>query len=240
MGQFRRVSDTSDLRLGSKTIALILVLAVALIVALQSEMRGWLLTAITIMQDLGAIGVVAFAFMYIVATVAALPASLLTIAAGVLYGPYLGGVLVLAASLSAAVTAFVLARSWFRPRIVQRYGEGKAFQKIAAKTETHGAKLVFLLRLSPVVPFAILNYILGLTNVSLRSYALASAIGMVPGILLYTHVGSSLGSLSDVGGGFSVSGGWIFGTGLGATLLVTVLLGRWSAQALRDTEKTSQ
>ena len=213
-------------------------LGIALIVALQGPMRGWLLTAITVVQDLGAIGAVAFAALYIVATVAALPASLLTIAAGLLYGPYRGGILVLASSVIGAVSAFVLARSWLRPWVEQRYGGGKAFRSIAAKTETHGAKLVFLLRLSPVVPFSILNYILGLTNVSLRNYALASAIGMVPGILLYTHVGSSLGSLSDVGGGFSVSGGWVFGTGLAATLLVTVLLGRWSAQALRETEET--
>lgn len=200
---------------------------------LQGTLRAWLIEAITMVQAQGTIGLILFAVLYIVATVAALPASLLTLAAGLLYGPYTGAVLVLFASVTGAVAAFLLARSWLRPWVEGRYGDSVAFRTIAAKTEEHGAKLVFLLRLSPLVPFSILNYLLGLTSVSLRGYTLASVVGMVPGILLYTHLGASLGSLSELGTGVSFGGGWLFWMGLAATLLVTIILGRWSAQALR-------
>ncbi len=212
-------------------------LAVGVLIAMQSTVRDWLLSAVALAQSLGTIGLLVFALLYVATTVLALPASPLSLAAGLLYGPYQGGVLVFASSLGGAVAAFVLARSWLRPWVESRYGDSMAFRIIAERTKAQGAKLVFLLRLSPLVPFSILNYVLGLTSVSLRGYVVASALGTVPGILLYTHLGASLNSLGDVGKGISVEGGWLFWTGLAATLFATLVLGRWSAQALRGAEE---
>ena len=219
-----------------KVLAAALVLALVAVLMLQGPVRSALLTTITRVQTLGPLGVLVFAGLYIAATVAVLPASVLTIAAGVLYGPYWAALLVLVASLSGAAMAFGLARTWLRPWVLSRYGDGLAFRTIAERTETQGARLVFLLRLSPIVPFSILNYLLGLTHVTFRGYFFASAIGMVPGILLYTHIGASLASLSDLQTGSGLGNGMsgtVYWIGLGATLLVTIVLTRWSAQALR-------
>ncbi len=220
-----------------KQLALALVLAALLLVLIFSgEIRGWLVNAIAIVQGLGAIGALLFVLLYVVSTVLVLPGSVLTIAAGIIYGPYWAAGIVLVGSVTGASLAFLLARSWLHPWVQSRFGEGAAFRTIAARTQKDGAKLVFLLRLSPIVPFSILNYLLGLTSVTLGEFVLASAVGMTPGILLYTHVGSTLGSLSELTSGAAISGGAtgiVFWFGLGATLLLTIVLGGWSAQALR-------
>jgi uncharacterized membrane protein YdjX (TVP38/TMEM64 family) len=100
-----------------------------------------------------------------------------------------------------------------------------------------GWKIVFLLRLSPLVPFSILNYLLGVTRLSFRAYLGATATGMIPAILLYTYLGSALASLGEVSTGAETglsTRSPIFWIGLTATALTTWLLGRWARHALRD------
>lgn len=99
-----------------------------------------------------------------------------------------------------------------------------------------GWKVVVLLRLSPLVPFSMLNYFLGVTRLSFRAYLIATAIGMIPGILLYTYLGSALASFSEVstglGGGLSTRSP-AFWIGMAATALTAWLLARWARHALR-------
>jgi len=220
-----------------KLLVFLVVLGVVLLVVLQGSVRGQLLGLIATVQNMGPVGALLFALIYVVATVAVLPASLLTIAAGLLYGPYWAALLVLFASVSGATLAFTLARTWLHPWVESRFADTSAFRVILKRTERDGAKLVFLLRLSPLIPFSILNYLLGLTNVSVGGYVLASALGMVPGILLYTYIGSTLASLGELGSD-GASGGQLgsvfFWVGLAATLAVTIVLTRWAAGALRN------
>ncbi|MCP4445534.1 MAG: TVP38/TMEM64 family protein [Myxococcales bacterium] len=219
-----------------KFLLLLLLVGVVSAFVYQGSLRTWLSAVIEYIHGVGPLGAVLFALLYVLATVAALPASLLTIAAGLLYGPYWAALLVLGASNVGATLAFVLGRAWLRSWVEGKYGESMVFRAIDDGTSRDGAKLVFLLRLSPVVPFSILNYLLGLTSVSLRGYVLASLVGMMPGILLYTQVGSTLGKLSEIGSGTDLGGTWggtVFWFGVAATLLVTIVLGRWAAQALR-------
>jgi len=217
-----------------------ILLLLGILLVLHGQLREALVTQIAAVQSLGAPGALLFALLYIVSTVLALPASVLTIAAGLLYGPYWAALVVLSASLTGATIAFALARSWLHPWVQGRYGESVAFRMIAARTQKDGAKLVFMLRLSPIVPFSVLNYVLGLTQVSLRRYVVASALGMIPGIFLYTYIGSTLGSLADLNAVSSTSGAgrvllWV---GLAATLIVTIVLARWAAQALQESAET--
>lgn len=212
----------------SKLVPLV-VLAVAVTYVMwqwRGVVSGGLESAVEYVHDLGPLGVAAFVVLYVSVTVAALPASLVTLAAGLLYGPYWGALLVFVSSLLGAVMAFLLARSWLRPTIEKRYGQGPIYGYLAKETERNGAKLVLLLRLSPLIPFSLLNYTLGLTRVSLLHYTVASAFGMVPGILLYVHAGASLSDPGNVPG-------WLFWLGLAATLAATIILGRWSARAIR-------
>ncbi len=207
----------------------LLVLAVAAAYVMwqwRGAVSGSLESAVAYVHAMGPLGVAAFILLYVAVTVAALPAAIVTLAAGLFYGPYWGALLVLVASLLGAVIAFLLARSWLRPTIEKRYGEGPIYSYFAKETEREGAKLVLLLRLSPLIHFSLLNYTLGLTRVPLLHYSVASAFGMVPGILLYAHAGASLSNPGDVPG-------WLFWVGLAATLVATIILGRLSARAIR-------
>ena len=88
---------------------------------------------------------------------------------------------------------------------------------------------MLLTRLSPVFPFNLLNYALGLTSVSFRDYLLASWLGMLPGTMLYVYVGSTLRQLADVLAGnrsYSPAQQIFFGIGLAATVLVAVVIAR--------------
>jgi len=98
-----------------------------------------------------------------------------------------------------------------------------------------GFKIVLLTRLSPVLPFVMLNYAFGLTRVRLRDYVLASWIGMFPGTLMYVYLGSAVKNIADLARGDFEGGPWqnvLFFAGLIATVVVTVLVTRIAKQAL--------
>ena len=96
--------------------------------------------------------------------------------------------------------------------------------------------IVFLLRLSPLVPFTLLNYFLGLTRARLRDYVLASATGMLPGIFLYVYIGSLVTDAAALAGGQApeagVAGKVLLYGGLVATAVVTVLVSRIAKRKL--------
>ncbi len=99
-----------------------------------------------------------------------------------------------------------------------------------------GFRIVFLLRLSPVFPFNVLNYTLGLTRVRLRDYVLASLLGMLPGTFLYVYLGSLVTSASEIAAGRGGPGGelkvTLYAAGIAATLAATVVITRLAQRAL--------
>jgi uncharacterized membrane protein YdjX (TVP38/TMEM64 family) len=105
-----------------------------------------------------------------------------------------------------------------------------------------GRKIVLLLRLSPVFPFSLLNYALGLTRVRFADYLLAS-IGMLPGTLLYVYSGKLAGDVATLAGGAPVAKGAgyyaLWGVGLLATLAVTVYVTRIARRALAQATAAS-
>lgn len=150
-------------------------------------------------EGLGIVGYAVFFAMYVVACVLLVPGSILTLGAGAVYGVVSGSILVSVSSTAGATVAFLvgryLARGWVAGRI-----EGNAkFEAIDNAVGVEGWKIVGLTRLSPVFPFALLNYAYGLTNVRLRDYIIASWIGMLPGTVMYVYVGSLAKSLSEFG-----------------------------------------
>ena len=96
---------------------------------------------------------------------------------------------------------------------------------------------MLLTRLSPVLPFTLLNYAYGVTRVSFRDYALASWIGMLPGTILYVSLGAAARSLTQIlAGDVSPAGGGgtiLLAVGLLATIAVTVVVTRAARRALR-------
>ena len=186
-------------------------------------------------DGLGVWGPIVFALGYAVATVAFIPGSLLTLAAGAIFGLGKGTVTVFFGATLGSALAFLVARYLARAAVERKIAGNPRFAAIDRAVAREGLKIVTLLRLAPVFPFNLMNYALGLTNVSFRDYVLAS-IGMLPGTFLYVYYGKALGSLAAVAGGAEIErgvGGWItFGVGLVAALAVALYVARIARRAL--------
>lgn len=219
-----------------------LVLAVAAAVIL-----GWVVWRLPVADSIirlvlwirsaGTIGFVVFAVAYVGATVALIPGSLLTLGAGFVYGPLVGTLLVSPVSVLAATAAFLLGRTLARGWIAHRMVDSARFRMVDQAIGREGLKIVLLLRLSPLFPFTMLNYSLGLTSIGLRDYVVASWVGMLPGTILYVYLGSLLTSAGELLSGEPVAGGWatraLYWGGLAATVAVVWLVTRVARRALR-------
>ena len=149
-------------------------------------------------DSLGVVGGIAFIAIYIVATVAFLPGSILTLGAGVVFGVLLGAVYVFIGATMGAIAAFLVGRYLARGWIGKKIESDRKFAAIDKAVAKEGFKIVLLTRLSPVFPFNLLNYAFGITGVSLKDYALGS-IGMIPGTIMYVYIGSLAGDLARIG-----------------------------------------
>jgi uncharacterized membrane protein YdjX (TVP38/TMEM64 family) len=188
-------------------------------------------------DGLGFWGPAVFVFGYVIAVVAFVPASLLTLGAGAIFGIVHGVIYVFVAATVGSCLAFLVSRHLARSA-VERKLEGKPkFAAIDRAVEAEGLKIVFLLRLTPVVPFNLLNYALGLTRVRFADYGIAS-VGMLPGTLLYVYSGKLAGDVAALAGDPAVARGWgyysILLLGLAATLAVTMVVTRSARRALAE------
>ncbi len=188
-------------------------------------------------ESLGSWGPIMFVIGYVIATVALVPGSLLTLAAGALFGITKGtAVAFLAATLGASL-AFLLSRYVARAEVERRLGADRRFLAIDQAIRRQGRTIVLLLRLSPIFPFNLLNYALGLTQVRFLDFLIAS-IGMLPGTLLYVYYGRVAGDVARLAAGVPLQptrGSYLLlGIGLFATITVTVLLTRTARRALHE------
>lgn len=172
-------------------------------------------------DGLGVWGPVVFILGYAVATVAFIPGALLTLAAGAIFGLAEGTLYVFIGATLGACLAFLVARYIARSAVERRIEGNEKFAAIDQAVGREGRKIVFLMRLSPVFPFNLLNYSLGLTKVRFLDYALA-CVGMLPGTFLYVYYGKLLGDVAAVAGGAEVEKGWGYWTVLGLGVLATV------------------
>jgi len=154
--------------------------------------------ALTWVDSLGAVGAIAFIIIYILATVAFFPGSILTLGAGVVFGLVLGSFYVFIGATIGATVAFLVGRYLARGWVAEKIQGNSKFQAIDEAVGREGLKIVLLTRLSPIFPFNLLNYAYGVTGVSLKDYLLGSA-GMIPGTIMYVYIGSLAGSLATIG-----------------------------------------
>jgi len=142
------------------------------------ELRSWIL-------GLGPVGPLVFIAIYAIAVVAAVPGSVLTIAAGAMFGSALGVAVVSVASTLGAAMAFAVARWLARDAVAGWLAGNEKLARLDRMTERHGAVVVAITRLVPLFPFTLLNYGFGLTGVRFRTYVLWSWLCMLPGTVLY-------------------------------------------------------
>ncbi|XP_060217699.1 uncharacterized protein LOC132644998 [Lycium barbarum] len=149
-------------------------------------------------QDLGPWGPLVLAVAYIPLTVLAVPASVLTLGGGYLFGLPVGFVADSIGATIGAAAAFLLGRTIGRSFVISKLKDYPQFRAVAIAIRKSGFKIVLLLRLVPLLPFNMLNYLLSVTPVSIWEYMLASWLGMMPITFALVYVGTTLKDLSDV------------------------------------------
>ena len=210
-------------------------IGIAVVVALVAAGRllplaAWLGQLEQWVRGLGPWGALAFGAVYVGAALAFVPGSVMTLAAGALFGVWWGSVIVSLSSITAAALAFLIARHLARGWVEGLAQRDRRFAAIDQAVREGGWKIVALLRLSPVVPFSLSNYLYGLTPVSFGPYVLASWIAMMPATVLYVSIGAA---------GRAAAGGprrpveWVLlGAGIAATVVATVMITRAARKRL--------
>ena len=223
------------MRLAIRAAAVVALVAALLLFG--QRVAGYLPEFSAWVNGLGLWGPVVFVLGYAVATVAFIPGSLLTLAGGAIFGLGEGTAFVFAGASLGATGAFLASRYLVRGAVERRVAAEPRFAAIDRAVGREGFKIVVLLRLTPVVPFVLLNYALGLTKVKLSHYV-GAFVGMFPATLLYVYYGKVLGDVAEVAAGVEVEQGWgtwvATGIGLAATVAVIVVVTRIARRALRE------
>ena len=178
--------------------------------------RAWI-------DGLGALGFIAFGLTYILAAVLLIPVWPLSITGGLAFGIW-GFVLVPISATLGASAAFLISRYFARGKIREWLAQRPQYDAIEQAVSEEGWKVIILLRLSPLVPYNLMNYFCGMTGVSFAAYLVATFFGTIPVTAMYVYLGY-LGQSVATG-----SMGWLQWTllalGLAATVAVTVLITR--------------
>lgn len=218
----------------------ILVVAIAALLAASRllPVTEWLESFLSWIDVLGPFAPIALGIAYFFACVLFIPAWILTLGAGIMFGVVKGVVVVSISSTLGASAAFLIGRYLARDLIAGRIAGNARFAAIDEAVGRDGWKIVGLARLSPIIPFAILNYAFGLTQISLKHFTFASWIGMLPGTILFVYAGAVAGDLATIQATDRERSDaeWVlYGLGLLATLVVTFILTRIAHQALKKT-----
>ena len=142
----------------------------------------------TLIRQSGLFGYSLYILLFIIATLFLLPGSILVIAGGIVFGPFLGTLLSLIAATLASSCSFLLARWLGRDLLLKYVGHSHTFKGIAR----NGINFLILTRLIPLFPYNIQNYAYGLTTIAFWPYTLISALTTLPGIVIYTVMASDL------------------------------------------------
>ena len=143
--------------------------------------------------------IVIYCTVYVVATAVSLPgATILTIAGGAIFGLWIGTLIVSFASTLGATAAFLVSRFLLHDFVQKRFGDKMASFSDGVKRD--GAFYLFTLRLVPVFPFFLINLVMGLTAISIRTFFIVSQLGMLAGTFAYVNAGTRLSQIDSLKG----------------------------------------
>lgn len=210
----------------------------------REPLQRFLVAFTTRIDSMGPEGYAVYMLLYIVLEVFAIPAIPLTMTGGLLFGPVAGTIVVSVCATSAATIAYLIARYVARDRVRKLVQGNKKFEAIDRAIGKDGFRVVTLLRLSPLLPLALSNYLYGLTSVPLLPYIAGSCLGMLPGTAAYVTAGS-LGRAFILGSeeGSALPGVWQK-AGLVAGVLITAFsatyVARQARKQLQEIEQESE
>jgi len=198
---------------------------------------SWLQAVVLRVAHMGPWGVVLFTAAYVAAAVTLAPAFILTFAAGAIFGLWRGTLIVFFAALLGAIAVYGLAAPLAHGRIMRRFERDARVAAIRRAVVSDALWVMFLLRLSPLVPYVLLNYALALSGVRFKDFVLAS-VGMLPAIVMYAYYGKIVGDVAKLAAGVSPPRGveyWtLVGIGLVATIVATSMITRAARRAMEQ------
>jgi pyruvate/2-oxoglutarate dehydrogenase complex dihydrolipoamide dehydrogenase (E3) component/uncharacterized membrane protein YdjX (TVP38/TMEM64 family) len=223
------------------------ILLVALLVAVGVgffflPLRQWFTQLESHVQSLGTLGPAAVVLAYVLCTVLLIPASIITLGAGTLFGLKTGFIVVVIGANLGAFCSFLLARTFLREKVAHWAQANAKFRFLDEAIGRQGFKMVLLTRLSPIFPFILLNYFLGLTAVRTGAYVLGNLFGMLPATFLFVYIGAAardaIGGPTDTAADFYQQ--ILKYVGLLATIGVVTLVTRMARRALREAEQSQE
>ena len=221
-----------------KVFLLALLLIILGVGFLFLPVKVWMLASQDWIRGLGFIGPIVFVLLYVLLTVCLIPGSAMTLAAGAIFGLWLGaGAAIIGANLG-ALCSFLLAKTRLRAKVSEWAQAKPKFAALDRAIGQAGFKMVLLARLSPAFPFTLLNYLLGLTSVKTIPYILANLLGMLPATFLFVYLGSVAGETltGKVAGGASTFQLVLKVIGLLATIAVVIFVTRIARKAIAEAE----
>lgn len=192
--------------------------------------RDWAQSFTDWVQKLGPIGFIGFTIAYVIAVLLIMPTWILTVSAGVAFGLWGIPLVVVSATLGAAL-AFLIARSALRERVRTWAQKKPLLQALDKAASVEGWKVVGLMRLSPAVPFTLQNYAFGATDIPFWHFVIATFFGIMPGTALYVYIGT-LGRAAAHNENLKTSQIALFSVGLVATVIVVIVLTKKAKQML--------
>lgn len=225
-------------RVKGRWIAAAAVVAGLLVAGRLLPLREWLDAFGHWVAGLGPLAFVLYAAAYVVVTLLLMPAVLLTVGAGLFFGLLPGVAVVSVGATLGAAAAFLVARHLARERVARFVSGNARYAAIDRAIGQKGWRIVFLLRLSPLVPFVMSNYFYGLTAIRFWPYVFASWIGMIPLTFLYVSLGAAAREVA--GSPAAPAGPWkwtLLAVGVLVTLAATAYAGKVVARALAEEEE---
>jgi len=219
------------LRAGGFRVALVGA-ALALLAISVARRPGWILEALLAARDAGLAGRLGYGLCYLVAGLLMLPAAPLTVGAGHAFGPLVGVLVALPAACLGSCLPFLLGRTLLHGPVARRLARVREWPVVAEAIRRSGFQVVALLRATPLVPFPVLNYLVGASPLRLRDFAAGTLAGMLPGTIAYAWLGSLIPDAAQAVAGLPAvgAGSW---TVLAALLLLTAVVGLLAHRALR-------
>jgi uncharacterized membrane protein YdjX (TVP38/TMEM64 family) len=198
-------------------------------------LNEWITAIVTTLSGLGPWAPVLFVLLYVVASLAMAPAFILTFAGGAVFGLWRGSLLVYIGALLGASAVHLLASPLSHSRLSRWMDRDSRVAAVRRAVAGEGIWVMVLLRLSPVIPFTVLNYALALSGVKYVDFIIAS-IGMIPTIVLYVYYGKVAGDVAKLAAGVAPARGpeyyALLVVGLVATVVATTIVARAAKKAM--------
>jgi uncharacterized membrane protein YdjX (TVP38/TMEM64 family) len=218
-------------RLTLIVVAVVVVAAIAILLWRAPQTRHYALLAIKEIHRLGDWGPVVFAICYAIGVVTLVPSAPMTLIAGIAFGVKAVPLVIIAAMIG-ALTSFVIARFVLRERLLRYIERGSKFHDVDKAIASEGWKIVALLRLSPLVPFNLQNYLIGATRIGFWPYVTSTFVGIIPGTLVFIYIGSVFGKAALSAKHVGPLQWTLLVVGFAATIWVSWIVHQRASQAL--------